>query len=470
LHRGGECCYNNLSGKLLRRTGSIPAPRRLHFCHPDKGAYAEQQIIEKETNMDKGDTYEVRALSSASQGKNNMELAEHNMGALLEVKKRFERERPLAGIRIGLALHVTKETGVLVRTLIAGGAEVAITGCNPLSTQDDVAAALAEEGVKVWAYKGETTEDYYRYITRVIEFKPHITIDDGCDLVSEIHKNHAHLIGDIICGCEETTTGIIRLKAMEADNALKYPMIAVNDNKTKHLVDNYYGTGQSTVDGILRATNLLYAGKTFVVCGYGSCGKGVSQRAKGLGANVVVTEVDPFRALQAAYDGFRVMKMEEAVRIGDVFCTVTGNKHIITLEAMKRMKNGAILSNSGHFDIELDLKSLNEAASAHKQVRPFMEEYTLDGKKLFVLGQGRLINLAAGEGHPSEVMSTSFCGQALACEYGAKNRGQLPCRVLQLPESIDEEIAALQLTAMGIEIDRLTKEQEEYLNSWEEGT
>ncbi|MFP4533172.1 MAG: adenosylhomocysteinase [Desulfobacterales bacterium] len=420
--------------------------------------------------MDTGKTYEVKNLSLASQGKNNMELAELNMGALLEVRKRFEQEKPLKGIRIGLALHVTKETGILVRTLIAGGAEVAITGCNPLSTQDDVAAALADEGVRVWAYKGETTDEYYRYINNVIDFKPHITIDDGCDLVSEIHKNHPHLIQDIICGCEETTTGIIRLKAMEKDNALKYPMIAVNDNKTKHLVDNYYGTGQSTVDGILRATNLLYAGKTFVVCGYGSCGKGVAQRAHGLGANVLVTEVDAFRALQAAYDGFRVMKMADAAQIGDVFCTVTGNKNIITLDTMKKMKNGAILANSGHFDNELDLKSLARAADSHKQVRPFMEEYILDGKKLFVLGEGRLVNLAAGEGHPSEVMSTSFCGQALSCEYGVKNQGKLPSQVIQLPAEIDDEIAALQLTAMGIEIDQMTAEQEAYLNSWQEGT
>ncbi|MBS3757119.1 MAG: adenosylhomocysteinase [Desulfobacterales bacterium] len=420
--------------------------------------------------MDTGKTYEVKNLSHASQGRNNMELAELNMGALLEVRKRFEKEKPLKGIRVGLALHVTKETGVLVRTLIAGGADVAITGCNPLSTQDDVAAALADEGVKIWAYKGETTEDYYRYITNVIETQPNITIDDGCDLVSEIHKNHPDLISNIICGCEETTTGIIRLRAMEKDSALKYPMIAVNDNKTKHLVDNYYGTGQSTVDGILRATNMLYSGKTFVVFGYGSCGKGVAQRAKGLGSNVVVTEVDSFRALQAAYDGFRVMKTADAVKIGDVFCTVTGNKHAISLDMMKEMKHGAILANSGHFDIELDLKSLNEAASAHKQVRPFMAEYTLNGKKIFVLGDGRLINLAAGEGHPSEVMSTSFCGQALSCEYGVKNQGQMPIKVIQIPEEIDDEIAALQLTAMGIEIDEMTAEQVEYLNSWQEGT
>jgi adenosylhomocysteinase len=420
--------------------------------------------------MDKGKTYEVKSLSLASQGRNNMELAELNMGALLEVKKRFEKEKPLKGVRIGLALHVTKETGVLVRTLIAGGADVAITGCNPLSTQDDVAAALAEEGVRVWAYKGETKEDYYRYINYVIAAKPHITIDDGCDLVSEIHKNHPHLIKDIICGCEETTTGIIRLKAMEKDDALKYPMIAVNDNKTKHLVDNYYGTGQSSIDGILRATNLLYAGKNFVVCGYGSCGKGVAHRARGMGSNVIVTEVDNFRALQAAYDGFRVMKINDAVKIGDVFCTVTGNKHIISLEHMKKMKSGVILANSGHFDIELQISALREVATAHKQVRPFMEEYILDGKKIFVLGEGRLINLAAGEGHPSEVMSTSFCGQALSCEFGVRNAGKLEPKVIQLPEEIDNQIAALQLTAMGIEIDSLTQEQEDYLNSWEEGT
>ena len=420
--------------------------------------------------MDVGQHYEVKDMSLAPQGKNNLELAELNMGALLEVRKRFEKEKPLQGIRVGLALHVTKETAILVRTLMAGGADVAITGCNPLSTQDDVAAALAEEGVKVWAYKGETGEDYYRYIEKVIKFKPQITIDDGCDLVSEIHKKHAELIPEIICGCEETTTGIIRLKAMENDNALKYPMIAVNDNKTKHLLDNYYGTGQSSIDGITRATNLLWAGKTLVVCGYGSCGRGVALKAEGLGANVVVTEVDSFRALQAAYDGYRVMPIDEAARMGDVFCTVTGNKHVLSFEHMKLMKNGAILANSGHFDNEIELKTLNEKASSKRQVRPSMEEYVLDGKKLFVLGEGRLVNLAAAEGHPSEVMSTSFCGQALACEFGVKNRGKLEPKVLQLPVELDDEIAGLQLKAMGVKIDTLTKEQEKYLNSWEEGT
>ncbi len=420
--------------------------------------------------MDKGSHYEVKDLKQADQGRRNMEVAELNMGALMEIKKRFETEKPLTGVRIGLALHVTKETGNLVRTLIAGGAEVAITGCNPLSTQDDVAAALAEEGVNVWAYKGESKEDYYRYIGYIIEARPHITIDDGCDLVSEIHKSHTELIPDIICGCEETTTGIIRLKAMEKDNALKYPMIAVNDNKTKHLVDNYYGTGQSTIDGILRATNVLISGKSFVVCGYGSCGKGVAMRARGLGANVIVCEVDNFRALQAAYDGFRVMKIEEAAPQGDIFCTVTGNKHVIRMEHIRTMKNGVIMANSGHFDIEIELDALKDAAASERRVRHMMDEYVLNGKKLFVLGEGRLVNLAAAEGHPSEVMSTSFCGQALSCEYGVKNRGKLPNRVIQLPEELDDAIAGLQLQVMGVSLDAMTDDQIAYMSTWQEGT
>ncbi|MBD3313588.1 adenosylhomocysteinase [Candidatus Woesearchaeota archaeon] len=420
--------------------------------------------------MDKGDNYEVKDIKLAEQGRMNIEIAESNMGALLEIKKRFENENPLKGIKVGLALHVTKETAVLVRTLIAGGADVAITGCNPLSTQDDVAAALAEEGVKVWGYKGETDEDYYRYLNKVIAFKPNITIDDGCDLVSEIHQKHEDLIPEIIGGCEETTTGIIRLKAMEKDNALKYPMIAVNDNKTKHLLDNYYGTGQSTVDGIIRSSNILFAGKTVVVVGYGSCGKGFALRAKGLGANVIVTEVDNFVALQAAYDGFRVMKMEDACRLGDIFCTLTGNKHVIGTDHMKRMKDGAIIANSGHFDIEIDIKGLKEIASSERRVRPFLDEYVVDGKKIFIAGEGRLVNLAAAEGHPSEVMSTSFCGQALAVEYCVKNKGDLPVKVIQLPEDIDDTIAGLQLDAMEIEIDEMTEEQKKYLSSWQEGT
>ncbi len=420
--------------------------------------------------MDKGENYEVKDIKLAEQGRMNIEIAESHMGALMKIKARFEKEKPLKGVRVGLALHVTKETAVLVSTLIAGGAEVAITGCNPLSTQDDVAAALAEEKVNVWAYKGETNEDYYRYIQNVINFKPNITIDDGCDLVSEIHKNHKELIPEIIGGCEETTTGIIRLKAMEKDNALKYPMIAVNDNKTKHLLDNYYGTGQSTVDGIIRATNILFAGKTIVVAGYGSCGKGFAMRAKGLGANVIVTEVANFPSLQASYDGFRVMKMEDACKLGDIFCTLTGNKHVIRKEHIKKMKDGAILANSGHFDIEIDIKGLKEISSSQRRVRPFLDEYVVEGKKIFLCGEGRLVNLAAAEGHPSEVMSTSFCGQSLAVEYCVKNKGKLPIKVIQLPEEIDDKIARLQLDAMDIEIDKLTADQKKYLESWEEGT
>jgi len=421
--------------------------------------------------MDKTEDYEVKDLSLAKQGKMNIELAESHMKSLMKIKERFEEEKPLKGIRVAMALHVTKETAVLVRTFIAGGAKVAITGCNPLSTQDDVAAALAEEGVKVYAYKGETNEDYYRYIKQVIGIVPHITIDDGCDLVTEIHKNYPQLIPGIIAGCEETTTGIIRLKAMEEDKALKYPMIAVNDNKTKHLVDNYYGTGQSTLDGILRATNVLFAGKNVVVTGYGDCGKGVAIKAKGLGANVIVCEVDNFRALQANMDGYRVMPIAEAAKIGDIFITVTGNKHVIAYDHIKEMKSGAILANSGHFDVEIDVKSLKEKAKKQRRVRPSLDEFTLDnGKKIFLCGEGRLVNLAAAEGHPSEVMATSFCGQTLAVEYAVKNKGKLPVKVIQLPEEIDDNIAKMQLEAIGIKIDDLTEEQKKYLGSWEEGT
>ena len=422
--------------------------------------------------MDTGPDYEVKNIKFADQGKRNIELAELHMGSLMKIKERFEKEKPLKGIRVGMALHVTKETAVLVRTLIAGGAEVAITGCNPLSTQDDVAAALAEEGIKVWAYKGETKEDYYRYLEHVIKFEPHVTIDDGMDLVSEIHKKHPHLIPNIIGGCEETTTGIIRLRSMKKDNALKYPIIAVNDNKTKHLLDNYYGTGQSTLDGILRATNILFAGKTVVISGYGSCGKGVALKAKGLGANVVVTEVNNFLALQAVYDGFRVMPISQAAETGDIFITVTGDARVIRGEHIEKMKNGAVLVNSGHFDVEIDKKWLEESSKSKRTVRPFLEEYVLgnNGKKVFLVGEGRLANLAAAEGHPSEVMSTSFCGQVLAVEFLVKNKGRLPADVIMLPEEIDDYIAKIQLDSMGIQIDTLTDEQKKYLSSWEEGT
>lgn len=406
----------------------------------------------------------------AEQGKLNLELAERNMSALMRVRDRFSKEKPFAGMKIGMALHITKETGILVRTLVAGGAQVAITGCNPLSTQDDVAAALAvEPGVLVFGYKGENSEDYYKYLNAVIDFEPNITIDDGCDLVTELITKRTDKMTNLIGGCEETTTGVIRLRAMEKEGVLKFPVVAVNDNKTKHLMDNYYGTGQSTLDGVIRASNVLLAGKTLVVLGYGSCGKGCALRARGMGANVIVTEIDPFRALQATMDGFRVMTMEEAAKLGDIFITVTGNKHVIRVEHMKQMKSGAILANSGHFDIEIDVLGLEKVAQK-RRVRPYFDEYAMDGKVIFVAGEGRLVNLASAEGHPSEVMSLSFCGQALACEWIVKNKATLEPKVYVLPDSIDEDISRYQLEAMGLKIDQLTEEQKSYLSSWNEGT
>jgi len=408
----------------------------------------------------------------AEQGRLNLEIAERHMSALLTIRERFKKQQPFRGLTIGMALHVTKETGVLVRTLVAGGAKVAITGCNPLSTQDDVAAALAEEkNVLVWAYKGESTEDYYKFLTAVLQTEPDLTIDDGCDLVTEAHKKHAHLLPKMLGGCEETTTGIQRLHSMKKAGALKIPMIAVNDNKTKHLMDNYYGTGQSTLDGVLRSTNMLLAGKTVVVLGYGSCGKGVAMRAKGHGAQVIVTEVASFPALQAAMDGHRVMPIAQAAPLGDLFITVTGDIHVIRMEHIEKMKDGAILANSGHFDHEIDMSSLEKNAKRKRRVRHYLDEYLLkSGRIVFVAGEGRLVNLASAEGHPSEVMSLSFCGQALACEYLVKNRGKLPPDVITLPPEIDQEIAQLQLTAMNLSIDTLTPEQVKYLASWEEGT
>jgi len=414
--------------------------------------------------------YEVKNIKLADQGNRNIELAESQMGALLKVRERFEREKPLSGHRIGLALHITKETAALVRTLIAGGAEVAITSCNPLSTQDDVAAALAVDGIPTYGIKGESVEDYYRFIKAVLDFNPDITIDDGCDLVSAVHTGRKDLIENMICGCEETTTGIIRLKSMEKEGALHYPIIAVNDCDTKHLMDNYYGTGQSTMDGILRASNILMAGKTVVVIGYGNCGKGVSMRAKGLGANVIVTEVKPFRGLQAAMDGFRVMKINEAAPVGDIFITVTGNCTVISTEHIRKMKPGAILANSGHFDNEIDVKGLKKIASSKRTIRPLFDEYTVEGKPVYLCGEGRLVNLACGEGHPSTVMALSFCDQSLGVEYGIKNQDILTPGVHSLPEEIDFQVAELQLEAMNITIDKLTTEQIKYLNSWQEGT
>jgi adenosylhomocysteinase len=415
--------------------------------------------------------FEVKDIKLAEQGGMNIEYAAQQMPALMEIKKRFEKEKPLKGITVGMALHVTKETANLVRTLIAGGAQVAITGCNPLSTQDDVAAALAKEGVNVFAYKGETKEDYYKYLNKVLDFKPNATVDDGCDLISEIHSKRKELLPGLIVGTEETTTGVIRLRAMEKDNALKYPIIAVNDNKTKHLFDNFYGTGQSTIDGILRCTNLLFAGKKVVVCGYGDCGRGVALKAKGMGANVIVCETDAVRALQVWGDGYNVMPIAEAAIAGDVFITVTGNKHVIRMEHIKKMHDGAILANAGHFDVEIDVAALNKEAKSVKRVRWQLDEYVLPGgKKVYLCAEGRLVNLAAAEGHPSEVMDLSFCGQALAIEFGVKNRGKLAAKVHVLPEEIDIGIAELKLKAMGIKKDELSAEQKKYLTSWEEGT
>ncbi len=435
------------------------------------------------------ESHRIKDPSLTEQGRLKIEYAERQMGALLKVRERFAKEKPFAGMTIGMALHVTKETAVLVRTLRAGGAIVAIAGCNPLSTQDDVAAALAAEGVNVYAKKGMTTEEYYQNLNSVVQIlkqslkpkenlqseiknqKSIITIDDGCDLVTLIHKEYSELLPYIIGGCEETTTGIIRLRAMEKDNALKCAMIAVNDNKTKHLMDNYYGTGQSTLDGILRATNVLFSGKTVVVAGYGSCGKGVAMRAKGFGSNVIVTEVDAFCALQAVMDGFRVMPMAEAAPLGDIFVTVTGNKHVLRKEHFEAMKSGALLSNSGHFDLEIDVETLASMAKNKRIVRPFLDEYTLsDGRVLFVLGEGRLVNLAAAEGHPSEVMSLSFCGQALACEYLVRQGEKLGSAVHVLPATVDDTIASLQMVAMGMQYDTMTEEQKLYMASWQEGT
>lgn len=407
----------------------------------------------------------------AKKGLLNIEMTEERMEALLAVRKHFAKKRPFKGIRIGMALHVTKETAVLVRTLQSGGAEIWLTGCNPLSTQDDVAEALKKEGVHVFGHKGESNKEYYNCLKEVIKCKPHITIDDGCDLVSEIHKNHPELIPEIIGGCEETTTGILRLHSMVKDSALLYPVIAVNDNMTKHLMDNYYGTGQSTLDGVMRACNFMFAGKTVVVAGYGSCGKGLALRASGMGAKVIVTEVNPFRALQATMDGHRVMPMRDACEYGDLFITVTGNISVIRPEHVRRMKNGAILANSGHFDCEIDIAGIKKEAGKIRRVRPSVDEYVISSKKkIFILSEGRLVNLAAAEGHPAEVMSLSFCGQALACEYLIDNKEKLTPGVYNLPEEIDFFISKLQLESMGTEIDKLTPEQKKYLAGWEMGT
>jgi adenosylhomocysteinase len=413
--------------------------------------------------------HKVKDIGLANEGKLKVEWAEDHMPVLMEIRKNFEKTKPLKGIRVGFALHVTKETAVLVRTLLAGGAKISITGCNPLSTQDDVAAALAKDGVDVYAWRGESREEYYENINRVLDFAPQVTIDDGGDLVFTIHKERKNLIKDIRGGCEETTTGIIRLLAMEKDKALKYPVMDVNNAKTKHFFDNRYGTGQSTIDGILRATNVLLAGKTFVVAGYGFCGRGVAARAHGMGSSVVIVETDPTRALEAVMDGFRVMPLSEAAKVGDIFLTVTGNTNIIRKEHFRLMKDGAILANSGHFNVEINIPELEGLAKRKKRIRENVEKYTMvDGRSLYLLAEGRLVNLAAAEGHPSEVMDMSFANQALAVKYLLENK--LTPGLYRMPKDIDERIASLKLKTMGIGIDALTGEQKKYLESWDEGT
>lgn len=408
----------------------------------------------------------------AAKGRARIEWAEKEMPVLLSIRHRFSKERPLRGIRLGACLHVTTETAVLVRTLKAGGAEVALCASNPLSTQDDVAASLVQdEGVSVFAIKGEDSRRYYDHIRAVLDTAPVISLDDGADLVSTIHQERRDLLGGFLGGTEETTTGVIRLRSMAKEGILAYPIIAVNDAKTKHLFDNRYGTGQSTIDGILRATNRLLAGGVFVVCGYGWCGRGVAMRAKGMGAEVIITEVDPIKALEATMDGFRVMPMGKAAMIGDFFCTLTGDIRVIRKEHFLKMKEGAIVANSGHFNVELDLEGLAEVTQEQREIRPFVREHLLcNGRKIYVLAEGRLVNLAAAEGHPPSVMDMSFANQARSVEYLVSKKGALAPQVYPVPEEIDRSIARLKLAAMGIQIDRLTAEQRRYLASWTQGT
>jgi adenosylhomocysteinase len=418
--------------------------------------------------------HDVKNIALAAEGRLKIEWAEQSMPVLRQVRERFAKEQPLKGIRLGACLHVTTETAVLMLTLKAGGAQVSLCASNPLSTQDDTAAALVKEyEIPVYAHKGEDNALYYRHLEAVLKTRPQITMDDGADLISQLHgENNAgkDLVTDVIGGTEETTTGVIRLRAMEKEGVLAFPVIAVNDADTKHLFDNRYGTGQSTIDGILRATNILLAGRTVVVSGYGMCGKGVASRAKGMGAHVIVTEVEPMRALEAVMDGFQVMPMPKAAEVGDVFVTVTGNTSVIRKEHFTRMKDGAILCNSGHFNVELDLDTLAAMASGRRMVRPFVEEFTVSGRHIYVLGEGRLINLASAEGHPASVMDMSFANQALAAEFMVKKGRTLERKVYGVPRDIDLEIARLKLASMGVHIDELTPQQEAYLASWRHGT
>ncbi len=418
------------------------------------------------------DKCDIRDIGLAEAGKKRIEWAERQMPVLRLIRERFEKEKPLKGQTLAACLHVTTETANLARTLKAGGATVALCASNPLSTQDETAASLVKDfDIPVFAIHGVDTKGYHAHVAAAADFGPTITMDDGCDMVTHIHKDRKDLVPNIIAGTEETTTGVIRLRAMAETGVLAYPVIAVNDAKTKHFFDNRYGTGQSTLDGILRATNILLAGLKFVVCGYGWCGRGLANRARGLGARVIVVEISPVKAIEAVMDGFDVMPIQEAAKVGDVFVTVTGNKHVLRGEHYAVMKDGAILANSGHFDIELNLKQLRDMAAASREVRPGVEEFTMPGgARLNLLSEGRLVNLAAAEGHPASVMDMSFANQALAAEYVVKHAGELEKTVHTVPEEIDDHIAALKLESMGLSIDTLTAEQAEYLASWEEGT
>lgn len=414
--------------------------------------------------------FKVKDLSLADQGNLLIDWASMHMPVLNQIKERFEKERPLKGALLGACLHVTKETAVLAQALKAGGAKIALCGSNPLSTQDEVAAALVKQGVNVYAWRGETADEYYWCVNKVIDHKPVITLDDGADLVSTVHAKRTESLKIMKGGTEETTTGVVRLRAMEKANALKYPIIAVNDAYTKYLFDNRYGTGQSTIDGILRATSVLLAGKNFVVSGYGWCGRGLANRARGMGAHVIITEVDPVKALEAIMDGFKVMPMNEAARLGDIFVTITGNTGIIRKEHMAKMKNGAIIANSGHFNVEINIPDLESLATSKRTLRPNLEEYSLkDGRRLYLLAEGRLVNLASAEGHPSEVMDMSFANQALCIEYLVKAK-RLDPKVYNVPKEIDDTVAKLKLRSMDVKIDSLTAEQKKYIESWQEGT
>jgi adenosylhomocysteinase len=414
--------------------------------------------------------YKVKDINLAPEGALLVEWATKHMPVLNQIRDRFEKKKPLKNITIGACLHVTKETAVLAETLKTGGAKVALCGSNPLSTQDEVAAYLATKGINVYAWRDQSTKEYFWCINQVLDHKPQITLDDGADVVGTLHKERTDIINNVIGGTEETTTGVIRLRAMEHDNALKYPIIAVNDAFTKYLFDNRYGTGQSTLDGILRSTSILLAGKYFVVAGYGWCGRGLAMRAKGMGAKVVVTEIDQTKALEAVMDGFIVMPIDDAAKIGDVFVTLTGNKSVIRKEHMLKMKDGAIIANSGHFNVEINIPDLEKLSTSKRTLRPNLVEYTLqDGKKLHLLAEGRLVNLAAAEGHPSEVMDMSFANQALSTEYLVNNR-ELEICVYRVPKEIDQLVASLKLKAMNVEIDKLTEEQKKYLATWEAGT